>query len=187
MRFAAIALMAGQLVGSPLSAVPAHAWTADSLAGAPAAQTRQSLEPAAEWAALATNDAAPGSPGAAETDPARAGDVTPFPVVEVPPSNGHRHRGALISAVTGLGLIGASFAWQRSANRRYDDYLSETDPDAIESRWNAVVRADRLSTSSLIAGELLLATAVYLRFVRASQPRVALAVAPSRAAVAVRW
>lgn len=168
MRLAAIALMAGQLVGSPISAVHAHAWTADSLsvAAAPSAV------------------AAAGAPG---TTTAVAPGTSPFPVVEVPPSNGHPHRGALISAVTGLGLIGASFAWHRAADRRYDAYLAETDPDAIESRWNAVVSADRWSTSSLIAGEVLLATAVYLRFVRSASPRVAVALAPSRAAVAVRW
>lgn len=168
MRFAAIVLMAGQLVGSPLSAVHAHAWTADSLVATAHFRGCRPYEIAYH--------AGDGTPA-----------PSPFPVVEVPPSNGHRHRGALISAVTGLGLIGASFAWHEAANRRYDEYLNETDPDAIESRWNAVKRADRWSTSSLIAGEVLLATAVYLRFVRPGPRRVAVAVSPARAALVVRW
>ena len=92
MRFAAIVLMVGQLVGSPLSAVHAHAWTADSL-GVPAAPT-----------AVA---------GADSPSPSAAGH-SPFPVVEVPPSDGHRHR------------VDAEVRY--SAKDRKDRLLQEGDP-----------------------------------------------------------
>jgi hypothetical protein len=107
------------------------------------------------------------------------------PRAEVP----HRpHRLAYVCAATGAGLIAASFPLARTADRRYDAYLRESDLSRIESRWDATLRADHLASGSLLAGEALLATAAWLRFIRTSHPpRVAVLLAPARCAVSCRF
>lgn len=168
MRAVAILLMAGLQAPTAVSAVPA-AGTAASFAREFAAPPGRAVTTAPE-------------PAASESAPPL------FPVVPVPPADRRGHAVAWTCAGMGLALVGASFALHETADRRYDAYLRETDPEAIESRWRATIRADRLSTASLLTGEALLATAVYLRFVRRpAAPRVALAAEPGAVAVTVRW
>lgn len=101
----------------------------------------------------------------------------------------HRsHRVAWACALTGAGLVGASFPLAASANNRYRAYLSETSPDAIPGRWGASVRADHLASGSLLAGEALLAAGIWLRFIhRSGEPRVALDLGPARCALSCRF
>jgi hypothetical protein len=98
------------------------------------------------------------------------------------------HRAAYACALAGAGLVAASFSLADRADRRYGLYLEETDPAAIPGRWSATVRADRVASGSLMAGEALLAVATYLRFIRQpASPRVALEVGPARCAVSCRF
>ena len=92
---------------------------------------------------------------------------------------------AYACALAGAGLLGSSFPLGSAADRRYSEYLRETDIAAIGSRWDASVRADRVASGSLIAGEALVVTGVWLRFIRRPhEPRVALVVTPERCAFA---
>ncbi len=176
MRVTAILLMASLLVGATTSAVPAHAWTAE-LFSAPSSAPL-----------LARADAAPGSPAVVDSSASGSGPRASFPVVALP-ATPRRHAGlALGCAVSGAALVASSFAWRNLGDRRYDEYLAETDPSRIESRWNATRRADQVSNASLVAGEVLLVGAVWLRFVRGRHDApVALRVEPDRAAFVVRW
>jgi hypothetical protein len=110
---------------------------------------------------------------------ALAFEVLPRPVPER-----RSHAAAWACLAAGAGLVGASFPLADAADRRYDEYRRETDLGAIENRWNATVRADRLASGSLLAGEVLLATGVWLRFVhRPDARRVALDLGPGRCAL----
>ena len=110
-------------------------------------------------------------------------EQVPLPIVQRP-----SHVGAYAAGGSGLALIGASFVWAHAADQNYADYRAETDPTRIEDRWNATVHADRLAGASLIAGEVLVATAVWMRFVhRPSASRVALTLTLDRCALALRF
>lgn len=98
------------------------------------------------------------------------------------------HLAAYACAVAGVGLIAASFPLSDVSDRRYADYLAEVNPAAIDSRWRASVRADRIASGSLLAGETLLAASIYLRFIRRPHDaRVSLEVSPARCAVSCRF
>jgi hypothetical protein len=112
----------------------------------------------------------------------------PFEVVpqESPPDGTHRL--AWASLLTGAGLVGLSFALTDRANQSYDDYLVATDPGRAEHLYDRATRYDRLSAASLLAGEALVASAVWLRFIRPRPaPRLTLVAEPDRCAVALRF
>ena len=93
-----------------------------------------------------------------------------------------------ITALAGAALVGTSFPLASEADRRYEAYLAETDLGRIDDRFNATVRMDKLASGALLAGEGLLATAVWLRFVRGENTeRVALDLRTGRCALAVRF
>ncbi|MCE9627341.1 MAG: hypothetical protein K8R56_05445 [Candidatus Eisenbacteria bacterium] len=138
-------------------------------------------------ASLAPDLAAGATAPAASSFAAEPG--SPFEVVErvEPPQRSHRLFWTL--GLGGAALVAASFPMARSADRRYDDYLSETDPSQLEARFQATRRMDRLASASLWTGEAMLVTAVWLRFVRTHRPadRVSLTVEPARCAVSFRF
>lgn len=118
--------------------------------------------------------------------PAQA--AVPFQPVDLQPTARRSHRLAYVTAATGLALIAASFPLSDAADRRYDEYLGESDPSAIERRWDDVVHADRVASASLLSGEVLLATGIWLRFVRrAPSSRLTWTAGPSRCAVSWRF
>lgn len=138
-------------------------------------------------AALMLASAATGAPNWAACAHAQAAT---FVFEDVPRAAPPRQSHALAWSVAavGAGLVAASFPLSDLADRRYDEYLRETDPAAIGGRFDAVVRADHLASASLVAGETLLVTAVWLRFVhRPRAPRATVAVLPDRCAVSVRF
>jgi len=112
--------------------------------------------------------------------------AVPFPVVPLPQPP-HQSRVAAWSCMLGgAGLIGASFVIHDRANARYDEYLVATDPDEISSLYDQTITLDRVSAASLITGEVLLVTGVYLRFLRVpSTSRLSLAW--ERGACVARW
>ncbi|MEO5618915.1 MAG: hypothetical protein ABIS67_14195 [Candidatus Eisenbacteria bacterium] len=110
----------------------------------------------------------------------------PVPVVILPTPPARSHVGAWITLAAGAGLLGGSFVLHDRANRSYRDYLESTDPDRLDTLYDRATSLDRLSGGALIGGELLLATGVYLRFLRSSgAARLSLAVRPGR--VAAQW
>lgn len=119
---------------------------------------------------------------------AEAQAAFPFPVLPRSTQPARSHWLAYTCAAAGAGLIAASFPLSDRADRLYDDYLTESNPARIESRWNSTIRADRVASGSLLAGESLLATAVYLRFIhRPRDSRVALVVSPAQCALSLRF
>ena len=137
-------------------------------------------------AALMLAIAASGAPSSAAGAPAQA--VDSFEVVPRKASVRPTHRTAWAFALAGAGLVAASFPLADLADRRYASYLEASDPGVLEDRYDASVRADRLSSASLIAGETLIAGAVWLRFVhRPHPPRASLLVLPDRCAVRLRF
>jgi hypothetical protein len=122
----------------------------------------------------------------AEEPPAPPG--TPFEVVHRAPRPTGSHRLALYTALAGAALVAASFPLSEEADRRYERYLLEVDPDRMDALFKGAQRFDRYSAATLLAGEALLATAVWLRFVRDPQrQRVTLDIRPDRCAVALRF
>lgn len=133
-------------------------------------------------AALATT--APAGAARAQEPP-----PPPFEVIARPDHQHHRHRLAWIAALAGAGLVAGSFPLATEADRRYARYLAETNVSRIDERFKATTRMDRLASGTLLAGEGLLATAVWLRFLhpRPATDRVTLEVEPARCAVSLRF
>jgi len=137
-------------------------------------------------AALLLVSAAAGAPNGAARAFAQAADS--FEVVPRPAAGAATPRTAWACAIAGVGLVAASFPLSELADRRYDEYLAESDPTKVEGRYQATRRADRIASASLLAGEALVVTAVWLRFVRRSHPpRASVVVLPDRCAVYLRF
>jgi hypothetical protein len=121
-------------------------------------------------------------PAAADAPPAAA----PFPVVALPVAPHRSHAVAWLALGAGAGLLTTSFLVHERANRTYDTYLGSNDPGELGDLYDRAANLDRLSGVALISGELLLATGVYLRFLRAPHDgRLSLDLAPGRCAA--RW
>jgi len=143
----------------------------------------------ARFAALLLAVLASGAPSGtawAQSAPAPADTASPFEVVPRSVTPRHSMKWSWITAIAGAALVGASFPLADEADRRYDAYLKETDVNRLDERFHATQRMDRLASGALLTGESLLATAVWLRFVRADR-RVALDVRTDRCTVAVSF
>src|SRR5215212_8800350 len=116
------------------------------------------------------NAAAADAPPAAE----------PFPAVPLPPRESRPTGASWLAFGAGAGVLTGSFLIHERANRSYSEYLGSTDPAELEELYDRTVMLDRVSGAALIAGQVLLATGVYLRFLRtpAGPARVALAIEP---------
>ena len=114
---------------------------------------------------------------AASPEPA----AEPFPVVPLPAPLPRSYRAAWLTLGAGAGAITASFILHDRANRSYREYLDSTDPDRLDGLFDRSERLDRISGGSLLAGEVLLATGVYLRFLRVPPTaRMAVSIGPGR-------
>jgi len=120
--------------------------------------------------------------------PATAWAADPFATVVLPSQKKTSHTWAYATMLAGAGLIGGSFVWRDQANERYDRYLAATDPAEISRLFDETTHLDRVSSGALIAGEVLIAAGLYLRFVRhPSTERVSLSVSPQRCALSLRF
>jgi len=118
--------------------------------------------------------------------PARAAE--PFVEVPMPVSEKRSYLLAYTSMIVGGGLVGASFALAHRAEDTYQEYLSATDPDRISHLYDRTVAYDRLSSGSLLAGEALIATGIYLRFLRPPPPqRMSLKLGAGTCALSMRF
>ena len=105
----------------------------------------------------------------------------PFEIVQSRKDDGKSHKLALGAAIVGAVLVGVSFPLAAEADSRYDAYLVETDPDQIEERFQSTLTMDRYARASLLVGELLLATAVWMRFVHSpNESRLSAGTTPER-------
>jgi hypothetical protein len=120
---------------------------------------------------------------------ARAQTAPPFEVVPRPAEAHHSHRLSWLTAIVGVGLIAGSFPMAAEADRRYALYLAETDVTQIDARYDATTRMDYMASGALLAGEGLLVTSVWLRFLHPPREsnRLALEVEPARCAVSLRF
>jgi len=112
--------------------------------------------------------------------------AVPFPVVPLPQPTHESRLAAWSCILGGAALIGASFAIHQQANDRYDQYLVATEPGQISSLYDQTVTLDRISAASLITGEVVLVTGIYLRFLRVP-PTSRLSLAWERGACVARW
>lgn len=112
----------------------------------------------------------------------------PFPEVPLPVAPRHSNTWAIVSFASGAALIAGSFGIADAADRRYAEYLRATEPGKIEDLYNDAVLFDRISAASVLTGELLIATGIYLAFLRHSGPsRLGVALDPSRCGVTLRF
>lgn len=112
--------------------------------------------------------------------------AAPFPEEIVVRPERRSHLLAYVTLAAGAGLIGASFGFAEHANDTWDEYGRATDPARITDLYDETVRYDRFSSGALLAGEALIATGLYLRFLRRPAP-VQVSVGPDRCAVAFRF
>ena len=114
---------------------------------------------------------------------------TPFEVVPRHAVGQPSHRAAYLTALAGVGLVIASFPLSHAADQRYAEYLNEIDVTKLDERFKATERMDRIASGSLLVGEALIATGVWLRFVHhpRAQGRVTLALAADRCALSLRF
>jgi hypothetical protein len=118
--------------------------------------------------------------------PARA--AQPFAEVSMPAPERRSHLLAYASLIAGAGLIGASFTLADRAEDTYQEYMNATDPDRISDLYDRTASYDRLSSGFLLAGEALIATGIYLRFVRPPPPqRVGLVFGAGTCALSMRF
>lgn len=118
--------------------------------------------------------------------PAQA--AVPFAEVPLPAPARHAYGWAILTFVAGAGLIGASFGLSDQANQKYAEYRRATDPGRIASLYDGAVHDDRLSTASLLAGEVMIGASLYIGFLRRTEaPRLSLGVRPERCALALRF
>jgi hypothetical protein len=114
--------------------------------------------------------------------------ATPFERVVRPPDERPSQRLALYAALAGAAFVGASFPLSAEADRRYERYLAEVDVARMDEHFRGAERMDHYSAAALLTGEALLATAVWLRFVREPQRRgVAVEIRPDRCGLALRY
>src|SRR5262249_24458586 len=120
---------------------------------------------------------------------AHAHAAWPFEVVPRRVVEKSSHRTAYLTALAGVTLVAASSPLEHEADRRYAEYLAETDVSQIDEKFRATQRMDRIASGSLLAGEALLATAVWLRFVHhpSQQHRASLVLRPDRCALSLRF
>lgn len=119
---------------------------------------------------------------------AHAQAAGPFPEVTLQREERGSATWAYLCIGVGIGLLGGSTILTERANDRYGDYLRATEPERVRDLYDETLRLDRWSTTSLLAGEALVATGIYLRFLRrSSPPRMALALSPSQCAVLLRF
>ena len=119
---------------------------------------------------------------------AHAQAAGPFPEVTVPRTSRGSATWAYVSIGAGFGLLGASTLLADRANDRYDEYQRATDPESVRRLYDETLTLDRFSTGTLLSGQVLIATGLYLRFLRRpATSRVALDVGPSRCALSLRF
>ena len=111
-----------------------------------------------------------------------------FPQVPLPEPPKRSHTWALVSFAAGAGLVAASFGLADAGDRRYSEYLRATDPDRITKLYDEAVLFDRAAATSIITGEVLIATAIYLAFLRRPEPpRVSAMIEPARCGLSLRF
>lgn len=119
---------------------------------------------------------------------ALADDSRPFPLVPMTAPKKQTHFLAYTSFIAGAGLIAVSFTYADRANQAYDRYLVAIEPDDIQHLYHRAVANDHYSSAALLTGEVLIATGVYLRFLRsAPENRLSLRLEPERCALALRF
>ncbi len=127
-------------------------------------------------------------PSLATAARATAQAAEPFPAVTAEARRPTSYRWAYAALLGGAGLVGASFVITDRANRAYADYLAATEPADVTRLYGDAQRLDRWSAASLLTGEALFATGIWLRFLhRPALKRVSLAVEPTRCAVSLRF
>ena len=88
----------------------------------------------------------------------------------------------------GVGMVGSSFIFKERADDAYAAYLVATDPARIEDLYDQTVLEDRLSRVALLGGEAMIATGLYLRFIRPpATSRVSFGVGPRGYAICLRF
>lgn len=119
---------------------------------------------------------------------AHAQAAAPFPEVPLVEPAPQSHALAYLSLIGGAGLVATSFALADRANQTYADYNASTDPHQIEQLYDRTITLDHWATATLLGGEALMATGLYLRFLRRPPPaHLRVALLPGQCALALRF
>jgi hypothetical protein len=120
---------------------------------------------------------------------AEAPAAEPFPVVPLERPAPRSHAWSYAALLSGAALVGGSFLVTDRANARYDEYLEATEPARIESLYDETLRLDAIARATLFSGEALVATGLYLRFIRRPPPPRSLSwsLTPHRCAVSLHF
>jgi hypothetical protein len=102
--------------------------------------------------------------------PLKAEEAPPFERIRVPQPEKKSYIGSYLTMATGLGLVIAAFPLRDHADEAYEQYLTATEPDEIESFYDEATRYDNFATASMLTGEALLVLGIYLRFLREPAP-----------------
>ena len=114
--------------------------------------------------------------------------AAPFPEVPLTEPARESHAVAYLSMLVGTGLVVTSFTIADRANQTYADYNAATDPVQIDALYDRTVALDRWASATLIGGEALIASGLYLRFLRRPPPaHMRVAILPGRCALALRF
>ena len=111
----------------------------------------------------------------------------PFETLPLPRPVQRPHPGAYACFLAGAGLIAGSFAIARRADDAYGRYLAAHEARDIAHWFDRTRSDDRLASGALLGGEALLATGVYLRFLRRPASPVALLIGANACAVSYRF
>ena len=112
---------------------------------------------------------------------------TPFETVPLPTPVARPHKAAYACMAAGAGMIASSFWLADRADTAYDRYLTSRVPTDIRRWFDEATRYDQWSSGVLLGGEALVATGLYLRFLRRPTPPVAVLLGPGACAVSYRF
>lgn len=119
---------------------------------------------------------------------AHAQAAEPFPVVAVQTPARRSHTWAYLTMAGGAGLVGLSFVFSGKGDDAYEAYLASTGQAEIQTLYDRAQRYDHRAQAALLTGEALLATGLYLRFIRRpATSRVSLSMGSTRCALSYRF
>ena len=119
---------------------------------------------------------------------AHAQAASPFPEVPLDTIPRRSFKTAYLAMAGGAVLLGSSVLLARHADDTYEEYLAETDPETIEALYDEAIRYDWYTRAALVGGNVLIATGLYLRFIKPPPtPGLALDLRPARCALVLHF
>lgn len=122
--------------------------------------------PSRPWIAAAWALCLGAAPAIADGDVARPG---PSLHAQSTPVRSHSNTTAWALLASGIALDVGSFLLAERADESYQQYQEGIDPIALDRAYDRSVRYDRLASATLIAGQVAIASGLYLLLVKRSR------------------